>query len=193
LVQIPTVVDLSRYPVHPMKPIGPLRVGWIGTPATTKYLQIIRDPLRKLNQITPLTFVTVGASSLLDFGVPLEQHPWNEESEAGILSTFDIGIMPLPDEPWERGKCGYKLIQYMACARAVVASPVGVNKDIVMSSVGRLASTSAEWMLALADLASDRQRLSEMGSLGRQLIAQKYSIESMAPVVVQTLKSATLG
>ncbi len=188
-VRIPTVVDLSRYPVHQISLLAPLRVGWIGTPATTKYLRLIQEPLRQLNHVNPLTFVTVGASPLHDFGVPLEQHPWSEKTEADILSTLDIGVMPLPDEPWERGKCGYKLIQYMACGRPVVASPVGVNRDIVLPSVGHLASTSSEWMRALSELASDRQRLGEMGARGRLLIERCFSVQSMAPVVVDTLQS----
>ncbi|MDR9769432.1 glycosyltransferase [Acetomicrobium sp.] len=86
-------------------------------------------------------------------GVPVEILPWTEENEVAAIQNFDVGIMPLPDGPWERGKCGYKLIQYMACGRPVVASPVGVNRQIVEHGVnGFLANDTADWITALREL-----------------------------------------
>lgn len=191
--RVPTVVDLNRYTALPPPPQDRLRIGWIGTPATTKYLHLLEEPLRRLLQIRPITLVTIGASTLPSFGVPLEQHPWSADSESALLSSIHVGVMPLPDEPWERGKCGYKLIQYMACARPVVASPVGVNVDIVTPSVGFLARTPADWIQALDTLGSNPAVAEAMGQQGRALVETDYSIQATAPRIVATLKAASMG
>lgn len=193
VVRIPTVVDLRRYAVSPMHPSNRFRVGWIGTPATTKYLKLLEAPLLQLNQIIPLTLVTIGASPIQPFGVPLEQHPWSEDSEAALLSTIHAGVMPLPEEPWERGKCGYKLVQYMASGRPVVASPVGVNSDLVSAEVGFLASSTSEWVNALAKLSESHERCASMGIRGRELVEREYSIQVTAPKVVSVLREAAAG
>src|SRR5205807_1751867 len=109
-------------------------------------------------------FVVVGAREAALDGVPAEFRPWSEATEVEDILRFDVGIMPLPDEPWERGKCGYKLIQYMACARPVIASPVGANQEIVEHGVnGFLASTDQEWRSALETLRAARNRRVLMG------------------------------
>jgi glycosyltransferase involved in cell wall biosynthesis len=95
-----------------------------------------------------------------------------------MLRQFDIGIMPLPDAPWERGKCGYKLIQYMACGLPVVASPVGANVEIVENGVnGELAGTSLEWEQALERLVGDAVLRGRMGRAGRRRVEAHYSVQ----------------
>jgi hypothetical protein len=106
---------------------------------------------------------------------------------------MDIGIMPLTDTPWARGKCGYKLIQYMACGLPVVASPVGVNADIVEHGVnGFLASTETEWRSALGTLLSDANLRHRMGMAGRQKIERDYSLQVWAPKVAGMLHDAAI-
>ncbi len=172
---IPTVVDPARYPVTAL-PVGDrLRIGWIGTPANARYLDIVVDALRMLGNDVPVTLVTIGAPTIEGLPVPQEEHPWHENSEGRLLATIDVGVMPLIDDPFERGKCGYKLIQYMAAARAVIASPVGVNSDIVTPETGLLATTADEWAAAIRTLATDRGRTAAMGRAGRERVERHYS------------------
>jgi len=123
-------------------------------------------------------------------GVNVEVVSWSEETEAKLISKMDIGIMPLPDGPWEKGKCGYKLIQYMACAIPVIASPVGVNVDIVRTSKsGLLADRLVEWEDALKQLLSSHAQRIAMGKAGRTAVEKKYSLQVQAPIVIGVLKS----
>ena len=96
---------------------------------------LIASPLRAIAQRANVRLVAIGANAAQVAGLPIDVRPWSEATEVAELAAIDIGIMPLPDEPFERGKCGYKLIQYMACGRPVVASPVGVNTAIVRDGV----------------------------------------------------------
>ena len=108
-------------------------------------------------------------------------HEWSENTEIEILLSLDVGIMPLPNTPWACGKCGFKLIQYMACGLPVVASPVGVNKDIVENNInGFLAETDQQWYDSLAILYKDVSLRKSMGEAGRSKIACKYSLQSKA-------------
>lgn len=184
VVQVPTVVDPARYPDVPPAAGGRLRVGWIGTPANARYLTPVVAALAMLAERLPLTLVTIGAPALPGLPVPQEAHSWREATEAALLATVDVGVMPLPDTPFERGKCGYKLIQYLAAGRPVVASPVGVNRDIVDDDVGLLAATPAEWADAIAALAADPARRAAMGAAGRRRVAERYSIDAVAPGLI---------
>lgn len=114
---------------------------------------------------------------------------WTEESEAAELQAMDIGLMPLPDEPWARGKCGYKLIQYMACGLPVVASPVGVNCEIVAHGEnGFLADTPDAWCDALTRLVLDPALRRRMGAVGRKRAVADYSLRSQAPRLVELFR-----
>ena len=190
VVRIPTTVDIQRYSVQPEQPDEEFRVGWIGTPKTAKYLKRLFPALREVARNRLLRLVTIGAPPLGDIGVPVEQHAWSPDTEAQLLSSLHVGVMPLPDEPWERGKCGYKLIQYMACGRPVIASPVGVNTDIVTTEVGFLASTDEEWVTSIEALANDPGQRIRMGASGRRLVEQDYTVQVVAPRIVAMLRQA---
>ena len=188
---VPTVVDTLSYDAAAEPSTTEFRIGWIGSPATSKYLFLVREALTALSASRKIRLVTIGAPTLRDYGVPLEQHEWSESTEAQLLGGIHVGIMPLPDDPWERGKCGYKLIQYMACGRPVVASPVGASKDIVTQEVGYLAQWTEDWVQALRVLADDAPRRRFCGSAARALVERKYSLERTAPRVVQLLREAS--
>lgn len=190
---IPTVVDLGRYPraAAAAPDAAELRIGWIGNPLNTAYLWLLRDALRELAARRRIKLVTVGASSLAGLGVPVEQHPWTPESEVQLLMRFDAGIMPLPDSAFERGKCGYKLIQYFACGKPAVASPVGANVDIIGGKeVGFLAESPAQWIEALEKLAASQDLRTRMGSNGRRLVEREFSLEAAAPRVIAMMDEA---
>jgi glycosyltransferase involved in cell wall biosynthesis len=103
---------------------------------------------------------------------------------------FHVGIMPLVDGPFERGKCGYKLVQYMAAGLPVIASPVGVNMHMIEPGInGYLVSSTEEWIQALRSLIQNRQLCSAMGKAGRQKVEQKYNLQRTAPKLLEFLKS----
>lgn len=181
---VPTVVDLRRYSLNERGAEGgrPLRIGWIGSPVTAGYLHRTTPAIMQLSREYSIEAIAIGAHEHQVAGTPFRAAPWTEASEAGHVASFDIGIMPLPDEAWERGKCGYKLIQYMACGIPVVASPVGVNKEIVTpGQSGLLASDESEWLASLRQLAGDALTRRRMGLAGRARVEQWYSLQAQAP------------
>lgn len=191
---IPTVVEASRYKVVRKSTNETLIVGWIGTPKTSAYLQPLLPVFEKIKKDIPVRFVAVGARQEDFEGTAVEAWPWTEETEVTSIQQFDIGIMPLKDSPWERGKCGYKLIQYMACGVAVVAAPVGVNCEIVEQDVhGKFATTPEEWEQALRSLfVSGPSVVDEMGRTGRSRVQDWYSLEIQAPKLLSLIvKAAT--
>lgn len=177
VVRIPTVVDPSRYPVRATQPGAPVRIGWIGTPANAAYLRPVAEALSAIGRTRAIELVTIGAPPIEGLSVPQVSHLWSEGSEAELLSTIDIGVMPLPDAPWERGKCGYKLIQYMAAGKPVIASPVGVNVEIVTPEVGFLATSPEEWRVRLLSLIDQPVARRQMGSAGRRRVETEFSSE----------------
>jgi len=187
---VPTVVDAEAYrPFPPRHPDGKLRVGWIGTPQTwEKYGHPRTEFFKDLASRHNIRFLLVGARLQPGRSGPFDYVPWSEASEISAIQQMDIGIMPLQDDPWERGKNGYKLIQYMACGLPVVASPVGVNTEIVqVGKNGLLASSEVEWREALDRLIDDANLRQTMGSEGRKRIVETYSIQVQGPRIAKLL------
>ncbi|MDR5903028.1 glycosyltransferase family 4 protein [Halomonas icarae] len=194
---VPTVVDANRYSVgeHVTTEAGRAPViGWIGSPSTQNYVLELKPVLKELHREHGACLMLVGARPELaaQFGeLPVEVLPWSEESEAEAIAGFDIGIMPLLDGPWERGKCGYKLIQYMAAGKPVVASAVGVNVEIVEGwQCGELADGAPAWRRALGGLLSDPTRRMALGQRGREAVEQHYSLQAQAPRLAEILYRA---
>lgn len=187
---LPTVVNLARYPVA-APPDGEFTVGWIGSPATVPFLQRIRGALREFCRDGQSRVVVIGARDLNWADIPHEEIPWTEDTEVRALQQCHVGIMPLANTPWERGKCGLKIVQYMACARPVVASPIGVNQTIITHGVNGLhASTAQEWVRALRQMKADSEMRQRMGEAGRKMVEQCYCLQVTAPRLVQMLCSA---
>jgi glycosyltransferase involved in cell wall biosynthesis len=191
---VPTVVDTVRYRPRQEPANDVLVVGWMGTPKTSQYLLPLLPVFESLQTEMCVRFVAVGASEVDFEGTPVEIRAWSEETEVDSIQQFDIGIMPLEDSPWERGKCGYKLIQYMACGLPVVASPVGVNCEIVLSGEnGLLADTQDEWKRALDQLLrADVVLRQGMGRIGRSRVENWYSLQVQAPRLFQAIKEVTV-
>lgn len=190
---LPTVVDLERYPFADVRATSssPFTIGWIGSPQTAAYLSLLAEPLRRLLVHPSVRLILVGAGRGAPADLPAEHRAWSEASEARDIAAFDVGIMPLPDAPWERGKCGYKLIQYMACAKPVIASPVGVNRQLIEPGVnGYLATTGADWELALSRLRKDADLCARLGKAGRARVMADYSLQVTAPRLAHLLRWA---
>jgi len=186
---IPTVIDLARYPVMGAAGAsGVFTIGWIGSPSTARYLRGIAPALAKLCRDGRARVRLVGSGPVDLPGVSLEVVAWREETEVDEIRRFDVGIMPLPDEPWARGKCGFKLIQYMACGLPVVASPVGVNAEMVESGTnGFVATTVSDWVHALNKLAADPALRDRMGLAGRAKVERNYCLQVTAPRLFELL------
>ena len=133
--------------------------------------------------------VAGGAASAIP-GVEVIEKNWVLEQELSLIQQFDVGVMPLPDTPWARGKCAYKLIKCMACCLPVIASPVGANVDAVPSGCGFLANSADQWLSAFRKLAADPELRHRMGFSGRQWVEQRYSLRFALPVLTSVIKSA---
>lgn len=192
---IPTVVDTDIYVPVARKADTPLTIGWIGSPSTWSYVEPLLPEILPCIAAAGGRFKVVGAGPRARNLPGVEAVKWAEESEVHELQSFDIGIMPLPDEQWARGKCGYKLIQYMACGIPVVASPVGVNAEIVADGEnGFLVQNADNWRTALNALLSDSTLRKKMGDSGRQRVIERYSLQSQKPRLLEALfrlKNAT--
>lgn len=175
-------VDTERYtPRESKKPDSSnIVIGWIGSPSTTPYLKSLENVFRRLCGSYPsLVIQLVGAAELKIEGVPVVIKKWDYESEVKDLQNFDIGIMPLPDNEWTRGKGGYKLLQYMACGIPCVASPVGVNTEIMQDGFnGFLVRNEEEWVEKLSLLIENPGLRRKMGKRGRVIAEEKYSIKA---------------
>lgn len=189
---IPTVVDRTRYTPTEHRERRQLVIGWIGSPVTQHYLYALQRPLREVCARYGATVRLIGAHPDIAGrlpGVPLECVPWTEQDEAERLSEMDVGIMPLLDGPWERGKCGYKLVQYMACGLPVLASPIGVNSDLVKSNEnGFLPITSEDWVDTLSVLLSNVEVRQRLGAAGRGRVETELCIQAQAPRLAEIMR-----
>lgn len=189
---IPTVVDTDRYRPQPPADAAPT-LGWMGTRGNLRELDEIAPAIERVLRSRPETRLRVVSSHPSEW--TLAGHPqvdgvlWSAEREVDELAAFDIGLMPLADTPWTRGKCGFKLITYLACGTAAVASPVGVNTEILQHEDAALAQSEAEWvdrLVALLDEPSERERIA---SAGRRHVVARYSVDSAAPMLASVLRS----
>ncbi len=193
---VPTVVDLDAYRVAPAPAPGePARIGWIGTPSTWgAYAEPLMPLLTRSAAQAGARILAVGAGKAATAHPLLDSEPWSEESEVSRIQAMSIGIMPLGDTPWARGKCGYKLLQYMACGLPVVASPVGVNAGIVEHGVnGFLADNEGEWHDAITALLNNPALRQRMGAAGRRKVEEHYALGVWAPRVADMLLGAAQG
>jgi glycosyltransferase involved in cell wall biosynthesis len=182
VISLPSVVDLDRYQVAPPHPDGVFTIGWIGSPTSVRHLAIIAPALAALCANGRARLVLVGSGPVRLPGVDPEIVEWSEDTEVAHLREFDVGIMPLSDDPITRGKSGYKLVQYLACGLPAVASPVGANRDIIQDGVsGLLAGTVSEWVQVIDRLRSDQELRRRIGAAGRKRVETEYALRVTAP------------
>lgn len=190
---IPTVVDSSVYkPPSTPRPADKITIGWVGTPRGSRaFLETLVPAMHDFAQRYPqVQWRFVGAEAF-DIGtLPVEFKTWSLDQEVSDIQSFDIGLMPLTDDVYTRGKCGFKLIQYMNCGIPVVCSPVGANCDIVKPAVsGYFAGDPAEWSSALSRLIEDPALRRSMGARGRALAEQQYCLATQAPRLLDVLRT----
>lgn len=189
---LPTVVDTARYVPQPSKRGGLVfTVGWIGSPSTAPYLSELAEPLSALGLEGPVRFIVVGGKAPCIPNVNVVEREWDERTELDLINSFDVGVMPLLDDDWARGKCAFKLIQYMACAVPVIGSPVGANIDVVNAECGLLASTPQEWLASFRLLRNEPAHRTKMGEAGRSRVEENYSLLRNLPVLADLIMQTT--
>lgn len=199
---LPTVVDYPRYVLRNQEANASTnstsdnrrkRVVWVGTPYTVKYLIDLTDEFQQLAKQEDFTLRVIGGGPVEMPGVDVECLDWQEATEVERISECDIGIMPLRSTPWEKGKCGYKLIQYMACGLPVVASDIGVNSEIVTDGMnGFLVGSENSWLESLRRLLKDGNLRKQMGTKGEKIVEERFNLETSAIRLAGFLKSAAL-
>jgi len=187
---IPTVIDVGRYHVKKHEVREQVVIGWIGSQSTFKYLLLLKDVLQQLIKEYNILVHIVGTKESLGLGENEIHIEWSEETEVSSILNFDIGIMPLRDTLWEQGKCAYKLIQYMGCGLPVVASPVGMNNDVVRDGYsGFLANSDTSLFEYLKKYITNPELRAEHGKHGRLTVEEKYCINITAPKISQIIQS----
>jgi glycosyltransferase involved in cell wall biosynthesis len=175
---IPTVVDPSRYRIKQHKPSTTTTLVWIGSHSTLPYL---RECVPVLEKMSGIRLLIIADGSLVSPTLPIGHIPWSAETEADSLLQGDIGIAPTPDTPWTRGKCGFKIVQYMAAGLPVIASPIGANAEIVQENVtGYLPADYGAWPAVIERLARDVDLRTQLGQAGRRRAEAEYSIQRAA-------------
>jgi glycosyltransferase involved in cell wall biosynthesis len=187
---VPSTVALREYSVRPPDEFRDEAViGWTGSHSSVPYLRLLEEPLARLRRKRTFRMVLIGVSGISMRGIDVECRPWNSATEAEDLWGFSVGVMPLPDEPWARGKCGMKAIQYMAVGLPAVVSPVGANRTIVRDGIdGYHAMSGDQWVDRLERLLADAQLRRRMGDAARASVAERYSAEVQAPRVAALIK-----
>ncbi len=190
--------SLPQFPIQrPQRTV----LGWTGTAANLEYLEVLRDPLKKLSQEFPIELRVIAETDRplrkLGFdrdGVSTRFVRWSEATEIADLKGFEIGLMPMLDNDWTRYKCGLKILQYMAAGIPAVASPVGVNTEIIRHGItGWLATTPDEWLFVLRQLVSSPERYAISLDLARLVVEGQYSVQAQLPRLVACLEAVRAG
>lgn len=186
---VPSTIDIKRIAPAEETLIDetrPFVFGWIGTPVTYEaYVEPLLPMFESVAENLGAEFQVIGVPEPSEHPEIVKYFPWSLEEEARLLQGLDVGIMPLRDDSWSRGKCGYKLLQYMAVGKAVIASPVGVNAEIVShGKTGYLVREESDWVSYLTMLAEDRILSAAMGKKGYAKVSSNYSLQNLGRQLV---------
>lgn len=187
---IPTVVDTDYFKSSNPNHNDVITIGWSGSQTTIKHLMLAQNWLQKVQKkyANRVRLMAICEREIQMAGVDIEVVAWNREEEVADLDKIDIGIMPLPDDEWSKGKCGFKGIQYMSMSKPCVMSPVGVNPEIVRHGEnGFLANTEDEWIEIVSRLIEDAELRRKIGEAGRQTIIEKYSLNAVKSKLLSAL------
>ena len=188
---VPTTIDTEKYRVPPREQSsGPPVIGWTGSYSTVQHLDTLRGALKKLATKDSFRLRVIGTPTYECAPVDVEAMPWRANTELEDLSAIDIGVMPLPEDRWSKGKCGLKALQFMALGIPTVCSPVGVNSDIIQDGQnGFLAATEDEWVDKLSRLIRSYELRQRLGQAGRATVEHQYSAITQTPRVYEIFKS----
>lgn len=181
-VIIPTTIDTDIHVPQPqLRNKEVITIGWSGSISTIKHFQSLLPVLKRIKEKykNKIHFKILGDANYKNSEINIEAVSWSENTEVEQLNTFDIGIMPLINDEWTKGKCGLKGLSYMACEVATVMSKVGVNATIIENNVnGLLVNNEKEWFDALCKLIENKELRERLGTNGRQTVIEKYSVEA---------------
>ena len=183
-------IDSDAYAPRQSRDDGTITIGWAGSNATLAYFLELREAITEVSQRHPNVEVVVfGVSRPFAMpGVRVTVMPWSRDQEAGIIGSFDIGLSPMANQEWSRYRGGFKLIQYMACGAAIVASPLGIGDQVIRQGHnGFLATSPVEWRDAIERLVSDAHLRKAMAARGRQDAVGKYSYRAYLPTMLPIL------
>lgn len=191
---IPTTIDTAEYELKPVKKSEKVTIGWSGSVTTIQHFNFAIPPLRKIKEKygDAVEIVVIGDGSYKNPELGIQGLPWVKSTELENLSQFDIGIMPLPDDEWAKGKCGLKALQYMAIGIPSIISPVGVNSEIIKDGVnGFLADSEDEWVEKISMLIDNKELRLELGSKGRDTVIEQYSVDAWKDEYLKTFNQLT--
>ncbi|MFP4289723.1 MAG: glycosyltransferase family 4 protein [Bacteroidales bacterium] len=194
---VPTTIDTNQYQVLKKNNNSKkICIGWTGSSTTLKHFSLAVPFLQKLKDKygDRICFRMISDQPYEGTLADLENIRWSRETEIEDLSAIDIGIMPLPNDPWSKGKCGFKGLQYMALEIPAVMSPVGVNNDIIVHGLnGFLASDEKQWVEILSKLIEDKELRKTTGARGRKTVEEKYSYDSQKERYVRIFRDLVKG
>lgn len=193
VVCCPTVVSTERYVPIEKRESESFTVGWIGSPSTAAYLQEIVEPLSMLGAEGPVKFIVIGGAAPAVPNVEVIELPWQLDTEVSLINQFEVGIMPIPDTDWARGKCAFKLIQCMACQVPVIGSAVGANLDVLQQGGGFAVKSTQEWLQALRQLRDMPEERKRIGQQARENIVENYSLEPAVQRLSELLRRAAIA
>jgi glycosyltransferase involved in cell wall biosynthesis len=193
---VPSVVDEGKYRVEDgVAASGSVVIGWMGSYRNSRHIASIGGALQRLGETEKFVLRIVGGSRItLPAGIEVEYRPWSEEDEVAEIRQFSIGIMPLVDEGWEKGKCGLKLIQYLAAGVPVVASPVGINNRIVVPGVnGDLAATEDDWLAAFRRILKERASGEFSPKACIATVEDTFTVAAQSPKMIAVIRALAAG
>lgn len=177
---VPSAIDIERYEVKKQYDNARKAIGWLGSPSSQSLLESVFPVLEEVSRLREVDFIFVGVRELPETSFRYQEYNWSLDTEVSMIQKFDIGIMPVEDKPFQHGKCGFKLIQYLACGVPIVGSPIGVNKDIIIDGKnGYSAISSEDWVRTLLSLIDDSEKCKIYGVFGRQQVVEHFCIQAL--------------